>query len=348
MLAQYKQVTCKSALGNLSALGTRLWTRHCFDPYVNCELNCVYCNTSTIRQTSLGVSSAEVCARINGPSVLDRELASLKAKGVVSIGLAMDAYQPIEKDLGLTRQILEVLKKHNCPFSIGTKSDLVLRDLDIISEVAKKAPCCVSLSITTLDENFAKLLEPNASSPKRRLEAVRQLSNAGVTTGVWLSPILPYITDNDENIASVVEAAVASGADVLLGGALDMRSPVGFYKFLATHYLELIPKYDHLYKQPNGSYTYYPLEAYLYELYGRFIRHCRRYGAKNYMPHFYTRQQALLFYLRAFSANQLSLSELLAVLNYLPPSQEILQTVNLRLHSSFSRAFLDAFRYFPH
>jgi DNA repair photolyase len=349
MPAKFQQVNCKSALGNLSVLGTRFWTRHCFDPYINCELNCIYCNTSTIRQTSFQQSSVAVCAKTNAPTVLAHELASLKAKGVVSIGLAMDAYQPLEKDLGLTRQVLEVLKTYNCPFSIGTKSDLVLRDLDIISEASKKLPCCVSLSITTLDENLAKVLEPNASSPKRRLAAVKKLSESGVTTGVWISPILPYITDSDENLMSVIEASVDSGANVILGGALDMRSPLGFLKFLANYRPDLIPNYERLYKRSDGSYEYYPAESYLYALYRRFIRHCRQYGVKNYMPHFYTRTQALLFYLRGLSNGYLSTKEFLPVLNYLSPSQEILQMVNLRFRKTrFNQAFLDVFRYFPH
>jgi DNA repair photolyase len=197
MPIEYEEITIERALGNLGVLGTRFWTRHCFDPYINCGFNCVYCNTSTVRHNGIQESSVPVCAKVNAPEVLTKELAFLKKKGMVSIGLAMDAYQPVEKELGLTRQVLQVLKDHNCPFAIGTKSDLILRDIDIISEASKTSPCIVSLSITTLDEELAKLLEPNAASPKKRLCAVKKFSDAGVTTGVWLSPILPFITDNN-------------------------------------------------------------------------------------------------------------------------------------------------------
>jgi DNA repair photolyase len=349
MPAKYEQINIKTALGNLSFLGTRFWTRHCFDPYTNCGINCTYCNTGTARHIAQLETATPICAKINAPKVLARELSGLKLKGIVSVGLAMDAYQPLEKELCLTRKVLEVLNKYNCPFSIGTKSDLVLRDLDIISEAAKKMPCCVSLSITTLDEKLAKLLEPNASTPKKRLEAVKQLSNAGVTTGVWLSPILPYITDTEENIASIIEAAVENGASVILGGALDTRSPIGLYKFLNAHYPKLVEKYDRLYKRADGSYQYYPREAYLYPLCKRFINICKKYHVRHYMPHLHTRKQALLFYIKNYALTEASPSELLAMLNYMPLTQEILQTINLRFgNNTFSKAFLTNFRYFPH
>ena len=345
MPIKYEKVHCKTVLGNLGVLGTRFWTRHCFDPYSNCELNCAYCSTSTIRHTDMGESSVNVCAKTNAPQLLKAELNRLRAKGVVSIGLAMDAYQPIEKNLRLTRQILQVLKDHNCPFAIGTKSDLVLRDIDIISEASKKSPCLVSLSITTLDADLAKLMEPNASSPKSRLEAIRQLSQDGITTGVWLSPVLPFITDNDENITSIIDAAIKNGAQYILCGALDMRSPIGVLKFMNTHYPALIPKYEYLYKKSDGSYSYYPIESYLYDLYRRFISHCKRHKVVSYMPHFHTRNQALLFYIR----NSQSLGEFIPLINYMSPSQEILQTINLRCKiKGFKRSTLKTLRYFPH
>jgi len=349
MPVKYEEITIDRALGNLGVLGTRFWTRHCFDPYTNCEFNCVYCSTNTFRYNGMQESPVPVCAKVNAPKVLTKELAFLKKKGTVSIGLAMDAYQPVEKELGLTRQVLQVLKDNNCPFAIGTKSELILRDIDIISEASKTSPCVVSLSITTLDEKLAKLLEPNAAVPRKRLEAVKKFSNAGVTTGVWLSPILPFITDNDENLASIIEAAVKNGAQFVLGGALDMRSPVGFQKFLKEYYPHLESKYEYLYKKGDGSYSYYPDESYLEDLYKRFISNCQKFGATNYMVHFHTRKQALLFYVRNFVVNHPSVRELVPLLNYLPPSQEILQTINLRMgNRNFSRNLLKTLRYFPH
>ena len=146
MPAEFKETNCKSALDSVGIIGTRLWTRHCFDPYINCQFNCVYCNMGTWRHQN-NKSSVPVCVKINAPRVLARELDRLKMKGVVSLGVATDVYQPAEEKYRLTRKLLEVLKEHNCPFAIGTKSDLVLRDLDIISEASKKLWCNVSFSI---------------------------------------------------------------------------------------------------------------------------------------------------------------------------------------------------------
>lgn len=350
MSIKYKEIACKSVLGNLGILNTRFWTKHCFDPYNNCEFNCVYCNTATSRHIGFKNFSAPVYAKVNAPHVLTRELACLKRKGIVSMGLAMDPYQPAEKKYRITQQILNVLKEHNCPFAIGTKSDLILRDLDLISQASQKSRCCVSLSITTLDEELAKLLEPNAPSPKRRLEVLKKFSNAGVTTGVWLSPIIPYVTDSDENMERVIEASVKNGAKFVLGGALDMRNPVGFNRFLEEHFPWLIPKYNRLYTGKDRTYTYYPDEFYLYGLYKRFVTLCQKYGVESYMPHFHTRKQAMLFYVRNFSwSSGASVSELIPVLNYLPPTQELLQTVQLRCGNwRFSKSFLKALHYFPH
>ena len=137
MPARYEEIACKSVLGSFGILDTRFWTKHCFDPYNNCEFSCVYCNTGTSRHNGLRNFFTPVYAKVNAPQVLARELTWLKRKGVVNMGLATDPYQPAEKKYCLTKQILEVLKEHNCPFAIGTKSDLILRDLDLISEASE-------------------------------------------------------------------------------------------------------------------------------------------------------------------------------------------------------------------
>lgn len=350
MSVKYEEITCASALGSFGILATRFWTRHCFDPYNNCEFDCVYCNAGTSRNGGFRDSSTTVYAKVNAPRLLAKELTCLKRKGVVSLGLATDPYQPAEKKYRITKQILEVLKEHNCPFAIGTKSDLVLRDLNLIAEASEKSRCCVSLSITTLDENLARLLEPNAPSPKRRLETVRRLSDEGITTGIWLSPMIPYVTDSTESIAKVVEAAVENGASFILGGALDMRNPIGVKRFLEEHFTWLVPKYERLYKGKDRPYAYYPDEFYLYDMYSKFISLCQKYRVESYIPHFHTRKQALLFYIRNSSRfNDTSVSELIPLLNYLSPYHEFLQTVRIRFGDrALSRSLLKVLRYFPH
>jgi DNA repair photolyase len=350
MSIQYAEKPCKSVLGDIGFLNTRSWTKHCFDPYENCEFDCVYCDTASKQYSGSQRNSVPVYAKTNAPEILTNEIKRLRMKGVVNIGLAMDPYQQAEKQYRLTQKILKILKENNCSFAIGTKSDLVLRDLDLISEAAKTTKSSVSITITTLDEDLAKLLEPNAPPPRKRLEAVKRLSKAGVATGVWISPIIPYITDSEENLRSIVEAAVENGAMSFLGGSLDMRNIVGFHLFLEQHFPSLVRKYDKLYKTEENIYTHYPAETYLYRLYKTFISICKQNKVKNYLPHFHTRKQALLFYLRNYlKLNGKHFSDFLPLLNYLFPTQDLMQSIQLRFGNwSFSKSFLEAFHYFPH
>jgi DNA repair photolyase len=350
MPVKYEEITCKRVLDSFGFLDTRFWTRHCFDPYNNCEFNCVYCNSGTQRHKGYQDFTAPVYVKSNAPQVLARELTELKRKGVVSLGVATDVYQPAEEKYRITRQILEVLKEHNCPFAIGTKSDLILRDLNLISEASEKAWCCVSLSISTLDENLATLLEPNAPSPKKRLDAVKKLLDEGIMVGIWLTPIVPYITDNYENIMSVVEAAVESGARFVLGGGLDMRDPVRFKKFLKENFAGLVPRYERLYKWSDRHQMYYPDDFYLYDLYRKFISICQRCGVERYIPHFHTRRQAWLFYVRNISRlGGTPVFGLTQLLNYLSPSKEFLQTIQIKFGDrNLIRRLLKVVNYFPH
>lgn len=351
MPIKYEEISCKSVLSNFGILDTRFWTSYCFEPYNNCEFNCVYCHAGTHKYDGFRDFSTPVYVKTNAPQVLAIELTKLKRKGVVRLSGNTDPYQPAEEKYRVTEQILEVLKEHNWPFAIGTKSDLILRDLNLISQASEKNWCCVALSITTLDENLAKLLEPNAPSPKRRLEAVRRLSDEGITAGVWLIPLIPYVTDSDENMARVVEAAVESGARFVLGGMLDMRGSVRFKRFLEEHFAQLVPRYERLYKGRRACPSCGDMdESYLYGVYSRFISLCQRYGVQRYVPHFYTRKQALLFYVRNFSRFRgTPVFESTQLLNFLFPFQEFLQTVLIKFGDwNLSRRFLEVLRYFPH
>ena len=351
MSLKYEEVSCKSVLGNFGILDTQFWTNYCFDPYINCEFNCVYCHTAAHKCDSSRDFYASVYAKTNAPQVLAKELASFKRKSVLRLSGNTDPYQQAEKKYRITRQILEVLEEHNWPFAIGTKSDLVLRDLDLLSRASKKSRCCVSLTITTLDEKLAKLLEPNAPSPKRRLETVKQLSDNGITVGVWFIPLIPYVTDPKENMEGVVGAAVENGAKFVLSGMLDMRGSVRFKRFLEENFAQFAQEYERLYegramRPACGDID----ESYLYTTYRRFISVCQKYKMPKYIPHFYTRQQALLFYIRNFSRFRgTPLFEFTQILNLMFPSKEFLQTIRVRFGDNpLGKGVLAALGYFPH
>jgi DNA repair photolyase len=347
---KYEEINCKSVFGKFGILDTQFWTSYCFDPYNNCEFNCVYCHAAAHKCDGSRDFSAPVYVKRNAPQVLNKELSSFKRKGVVRLSLSTDPYQPAEEKYGVTRQILEVLKQHNWPFAIGTKSDLILRDLDLISQASQKSWCCVGITITTLDEKLAKLLEPNAPSPKKRLEAVRKLSDAGIKVGVWLIPLIPYVTDTEQNMSQVIEAAVDNGAKFVLSGMLDMRGSVRFTKFLEEHFEQIAPRYKTLYEgRPTHPSCGNMNEAYLYSAYERFISLCQKYKVENYIPHFYSRKQALLFYTHNFSRFEgAPFFGLTQSLNFLFPSKEVLQTIQIRFgERKLGKRVLKTLGYFP-
>ena len=154
--AKYQETNCKSVLGTFEMLKTQFWTSYCFDPYNNCEFNCLYCHTSSQKYEDFRDFSVPVYAKTNAPQILAKELSAFKRKGVVRLSLSTDPYQPAEKKYQITRQILEVLNEKGWPFAIGTKSDLILRDIDLLEEASKKSWCCVAVTVTTLDEKLAK------------------------------------------------------------------------------------------------------------------------------------------------------------------------------------------------
>jgi len=186
------------------------------NPYKGCEHGCIYCYARP-SHAYLGLSpgldfETKLFYKDNAPELLGKELTKPSYRPqVIALGANTDPYQPIEKELGVTRSILEVLNEFHHPVSIVTKSAMVERDIDILAAMAKRNLARVFLSITTLDHEISRHLEPRTSAPARRMEAVRTLSAAGVPTGVIVAPVIPALTDKD--IEAVLEAAKDSGAE---------------------------------------------------------------------------------------------------------------------------------------
>ncbi len=186
------------------------------NPYKGCEHGCIYCYARP-SHAYLGLSpgldfETKLFYKDNAAELLAKELSKPGYRPqVIALGANTDPYQPIEKKLGVTRSILEVLNDFHHPVSIVTKSAMVERDVDILSAMAKRNLARVFLSITTLDHEISRPLEPRTSAPARRMEAVRTLSAAGIPVGVIVAPVIPALTDKD--IEAVLEAAKESGAE---------------------------------------------------------------------------------------------------------------------------------------
>ncbi|QLF69549.1 PA0069 family radical SAM protein [Peteryoungia desertarenae] len=211
------------------------------NPYRGCEHGCVYCFARP-SHAYMGLSAgldfeAKLFAKPDAPRLLERELGKPGYKPkTIAIGTNTDPYQPIEREWRIMRQILEVLDKANHPVMIVTKSALVTRDIDILASMAERGLVKVGLSVTTLDRKLARLMEPRASTPAKRLEAIRKLSDAGIPTSVLASPLIPAL--NDHELERILDSAKVAGACeasyVLLRLPLEV-SPL-FRDWLLQHY----------------------------------------------------------------------------------------------------------------
>ena len=184
--------------------------------YKGCCHGCIYCDS---RSECYGVENFdEVRAKENALSIIERELKSKRKTGVVGTGAMSDPYNPFEREYRLTRGALELINKYNYGVSIVTKSDLILRDIDILCEISKHSPVLPLITITTANDELCKKIEPRAPLSSMRFEAIKKLSSAGISPGILLMPILPFIEDTDENISNIIDLAHENGAKYIYPG----------------------------------------------------------------------------------------------------------------------------------
>ncbi len=220
------------------------------NPYRGCEHGCVYCFARPTH-AYLGLSpgldfESKLFAKPNAAELLERELSAPGyVPKVIAIGTNTDPYQPIERRYQIMRRILEVLERAGHPVGIVTKSALVLRDLDILSRMAQRDLVKVAISVTTLDPKLARTMEPRASTPPRRLEALRQLVEAGVPASTMVAPVIPAL--NDAEIERILDAVAATG--VRHAGYVLLRLPLELRDLFREWLLENFPdRYRHVFK----------------------------------------------------------------------------------------------------
>ncbi len=213
------------------------------NPYRGCEHGCIYCYarpTHSYLNLSPGLDfETRIIAKVNAADRLREALSSRRHKPkLLNIGSATDAYQPVERQLRITRAVIEVLQEHLHPFSLITKSAGVERDLDLIAPMAAARLAAVYVSITTLDAGLARVMEPRAASPERRLRTIETLARAGVPVGVSVSPVIPFI--NEPELERILEAARAAGATMAFSVVLRLPWEVNplFQNWLQQHFPE--------------------------------------------------------------------------------------------------------------
>jgi DNA repair photolyase len=247
---EYREEPCRSALNPVKGMGFK-WS---LNPYMGCVHRCTFCYVRHFERRSDRPSDdrygTSIRVKTNVAEVLRRELARASWEHEhVAIGAATDPYQPAEGRYKLTRACLEALRDASNPFSIITRGPMIVRDLDVLVEAARRARVGVTFSIPTLDEEVWRRTEPSTAHPRQRLRAITTLVEAGIDARVGMAPILPGISDRPEQLREVVQAARAAGATGIWANLLFLRPGTRehFLTHLAEDWPEQLPRYEELY-----------------------------------------------------------------------------------------------------
>ncbi len=289
----YKEV--KSILNKHKKRDSWFLDDYSVNPYEGCGFNCTYCY---VHGSKYGENLAEkIVIKKDAADILDRQLNNRARKdefGFITLGSATDAYMQVEEQIGLTREFLKIILKHRFPVFISTKSALIKRDLDLLKQIDETAilpedlkqnpgrGVIISFSFSTLDEKIANQIEAGAPAPQERLETLKLCSDNGFLCGVNAMPLLPFITDTDEELEKIIAAAKQYGANFIfiagltLFGNDERDSKQLVFKFLRNHYPHLIEKYEEMY----GS-VHYPSWQYQQQLKRRGDVLCEKYEIKN-------------------------------------------------------------------
>jgi DNA repair photolyase len=255
---RFYEIRARSAINEVPKR-SRMPFRYTINPYRGCSHACVYCFARPTH-TYLDFNAREdfereIVVKVNVPELVRSELARPSWKGEhVALGTNTDPYQWVEGRYELMPGIWEAMRDFANPCSVLTKSPLLLRDLDLMKEVAERAEFTANLSIPTLDEKAWRATEPHTPHPRKRIEAVAELKRAGIRTGVLVAPLIPGVNDSPEQVAPLLELLDEAGPDSVGGVALHLRGEVReiWFDWLREHRPDLIPRYEELYER--GAY----------------------------------------------------------------------------------------------
>ena len=228
--------------------------------YRGCSHGCIYCDSrSKCYQFTHAFEDIEV--KRNAPELLEQALRSRRKKCMIGTGSMSDPYMHCEEQLGLTRKCLEIIRRYGFGVAIQTKSDRILRDIDLLDEINRASKCVVQMTLTTYDDALCRIVEPNVCSTKRRIEVLEKMQERGIPTMVWLNPILPFLNDTEENIRAILKECVRVGVKgvVCFGMGLTLREGDReyYYAALDRHFPGLketyIRRYGNAYNVPSPN-----------------------------------------------------------------------------------------------
>lgn len=248
--------------------------------YRGCSHGCIYCDSRSdcYRVENFG----EVAAKENALAIIERELKGKRKKGVVGTGAMSDPYNPMEKEHRLTRGAMELIHKYGFGIHIVTKSDLVVRDIDLLNAISSHSPAAVGITITAAEDSLSGKIEPGAPASSERFSAIKKLTDSNIYAGILMMPILPFILDSEENILAIVEKAAEAGAKYIcpaFGMTLRQGQREYFYRALDRLYPGLKGKYTAIFGDSYQCSS--PGHKKLWEF---FRRGCERHGIVYKMP----------------------------------------------------------------
>jgi DNA repair photolyase len=261
MRVEYREEPCRTALNKVRGMPYFAWT---LNPYMGCVHRCTFCYVRAYERRADRPSGEQygqsIRVKVNVADVLRAELARRSWRGEsVALGTATDPYQPAEGKYRLTRACLEALAAAENPFTIVTRGPLIVRDIDVLADAARRMRVSVSFSVPTLDGEVWRRTEPGTAPPRQRLRALERLRSAGVDAGVAVAPVLPGISDGEEQLDAVVRAARHAGATHVWASVLHLRPGTRehFLEHLTADWPDLVPYYERLF----GGRAYAPKET---------------------------------------------------------------------------------------
>lgn len=228
--------------------------------YRGCSHGCIYCDSrSCCYQFTHPFEDIEV--KQNAPELLEKALKSKRQKCMIGTGAMSDPYMHCEEQLRLTRKCLEIILKHGFGAAVQTKSDRILQDIDLLDEINRKAKCVVQITLTTYDDELCRIIEPNVCNTKRRIEVLNEMQERGIPTIVWLTPILPFINDTEENIGSILKDCVRTRIKGIICFDMGLTLRDGdreyYYAALDRHFPgvkeKYIQRYGNAYELPSPN-----------------------------------------------------------------------------------------------
>jgi len=281
-----KEIHAKSILRTHKRIDSWFISQYGMNLYRGCLHNCVYCDGRAEKYQVNGIFGRDIEVKINAIEILNRELRTLKGKKsfrncylMVGSGVG-DSYQPIEKKFELTRKSLELIKHYKLPISILTKSSLIERDLDLLKQINEKNRVLINFSFSSTNDDISRIFEPNASLPSEKLQTIKKFKKNGFSVGVFLLPVIPFITDTIPLMKKTIEDFISIGINYIIFGGMTIKKGKQkdyFYQTLRSYYPELLPEYEIIYKNDKWGQSTQKYSMSIHETFNLLMK-------KNHIP----------------------------------------------------------------